>query len=154
MYFHPNKQTLNTTSAVALAQAKKSSLGESLSRSGESVSPRRDTNSGKRENQGELSLRLGWFAQTRSLSRSSDPNSPRRDFAQEQRCVFWCFRSGECHSPRRKYQVTNLFLHAMSQYFSITNNKSSDHAIQYYIHQSNMQFKLIYRFPIRIKEIG
>ncbi|QCD80710.1 hypothetical protein DEO72_LG2g1032 [Vigna unguiculata] len=109
------KRTLNTTSAVALAQAKKSSLGESLSRSGESVSPRRDTNSGKRENQGELSLRLGWFAQTRSLSRSSDPNSPRRDFAQEQRCVFWCFRSGECHSPRRKYQVTNLFLHAMSQ---------------------------------------
>jgi len=46
---------------VALAQARKSSLGERLSRLGESISPGRGSNSGKIKNLGELSLRLGWF---------------------------------------------------------------------------------------------
>jgi len=41
-----------TITAVVHAQAKNSSLGERLSRSGESVSPRRDINSGKREKHG------------------------------------------------------------------------------------------------------
>ena len=45
------KTELETT-VVALAQAKKSSLGERLSRSSESVSPRRDTNSGKKRKPG------------------------------------------------------------------------------------------------------
>ncbi|QCE13244.1 hypothetical protein DEO72_LG11g237 [Vigna unguiculata] len=77
------------------SMARKSSLGEELSRSGESVSPRQDTNRGKKNNLNEFSLRLGWLAQARfaislrrdSLSRSGDPSSPRRDFAQEQKCI-------------------------------------------------------------------
>jgi len=47
---------------MILAQARGSSPSERPSRLGESVSPKRGSNSGKNKNLGELSLRLSWFA--------------------------------------------------------------------------------------------
>jgi len=47
-----------------------------------------------------------------SGSRSSEIGSPRRDLTQRQGMSFWCFRSGESCSLRRKYQIPNLFSHA------------------------------------------
>jgi len=96
---------------------------------------------------------LGWFAQARSLSRSGDPNSPRRDFAQEQGCVSWHFRSGERYSPRRKYQVTNLFLHTTNQFsFSTIQLLIDSHNFKRQIHKSNMQFKLFHGLSRKFKE--
>jgi len=117
--FSPKKTELKHYYAVALAQAKKYSLGERLSRSGEPVSPRRDTNSGKMRKPGRTLAQARMVCLDEIVSRSGDSSSPRRDFAQEQRCVSWCFRSGESHLPRRKYQVTNLFPYAVDQ-FSFT----------------------------------
>ena len=150
---YQGKQIWNTTTAVPLAQARKSSLGERLSRSSESVSPRRDTNSGKKRKLAEPSLGLDWFAQTRSWSRSGDPSSPRRGFVQEQRCVSWYFRSGERYSPRRKYQDTNLFLHAASQFpFNIIQLLTKITQSMRQFINLNMQFKLIHGSSRKFKE--
>jgi len=57
----------------------------------------------------------------------------------------WYFRSGERYSPRRKYQVTNLFLHAASQFpFSTNQILINSHNFKHQIHKSNMQFKLFF----------
>jgi len=139
---------------VALAQARKSSPGEWPSRSGEPVSPRRVLNSGKIKKTGRTFAQARLVRLDELISRSSDPSSPRRDFAQEQRCASWCFRSGESHSPRWKYQATNLFPHAVAQFSShtiqsLTNSWNSN------INQKlNMQFRLINEFPIQFEKKG
>ncbi|QCD96533.1 hypothetical protein DEO72_LG6g1238 [Vigna unguiculata] len=110
-----------TTTVVALAQAKKSSLGERSSLSGEPVLPRRDTNSGKKRKPERTLAQARLVHLDEIVSRLGDSSSPRRDFAQQQRCVSWCFRLGESNSPRQKYQVTNLFPHEADQSSSSTN---------------------------------
>jgi len=51
---------------------------------------------------------------------------------------FLCFRSGESHSPRRKYQITNLFPHEGAQILHTQINHSPIHAIQTSFQHLNM----------------
>jgi len=66
---------------VALAQAKKSSLGERSSRSGETLTVAKKRKPGRTLAQARL-VRLD-----KIVSRSGNSSSPRRDFAHEQKGV-------------------------------------------------------------------
>jgi len=64
-----------------------------------------------------------------SDSRSSETSSPRRDLAQRQGISFWCFRSSERCSLRRKYQIPNLFSHATIQKSSTIQSYTQLHGL-------------------------